>query len=225
MISHHLLAAVRSKIRAVICINKQPSIIASVILRRNITTSSLACRQAVVKREEHFLKKDNIPPGFNIIYRAPMEYYLSACNFITSFSFLALGSVSAFTYSKDFQHILAPFEMEYASLTANETDLLYFLGFFLLINVVIRVVINRYPLRIYRNDKEYLAIFEGQIPLITKTLQFQRGDVAAVPLGGVLPWQESRYKINDKHVLLLDEYFKTPSELNIMMMNDKSGEA
>uniref|UniRef100_A0AAG5DFD9 Uncharacterized protein n=1 Tax=Anopheles atroparvus TaxID=41427 RepID=A0AAG5DFD9_ANOAO len=150
---------------------------------------------------------------------------LAACNFITSFSFLALGSVSAFTYSKDFQHILAPFEMEYASLTANETDLLYFLGFFLLINVVIRVVINRYPLRIYRNDKEYLAIFEGQIPLITKTLQFQRGDVAAVPLGGVLPWQESRYKINDKHVLLLDEYFKTPSELNIMMMNDKSGEA
>ncbi|KFB48426.1 AGAP004983-PA-like protein [Anopheles sinensis] len=151
-------------------------------------------------------------------------FFISACNFITSFSFVALGGICAFSYLKDFHHIVVPFEIEYASLTANETDLLYFLGFFLLINVVIRVVINRYPLRIYRNDKEYLAIFEGQIPLLTKALPFKRGDVVPVPPGGILPWQESRYKVNDKPVLLLDEYFKTPSELNIMMMNDKSSE-
>ncbi|XP_035786684.1 uncharacterized protein LOC118463872 isoform X2 [Anopheles albimanus] len=31
----------------------------------------------VTKREKYFLQKDEIPSGFAIIYRAPMEYYIS----------------------------------------------------------------------------------------------------------------------------------------------------
>lgn len=54
---------------------------------------------------------------------------------------------------------MVPFEIEYATLTANETDLLYFLGFFFLINAVIRVMVNRYPLRIYRNDKQCVDVW------------------------------------------------------------------
>uniref|UniRef100_A0A182M781 Uncharacterized protein n=1 Tax=Anopheles culicifacies TaxID=139723 RepID=A0A182M781_9DIPT len=140
-----------------------------------------------------------------------------ACNIVTSFSFLAISGISAFTFLKDFHNIVVPFEVEFATLTANETDLVYFLGFFLLVNVVIRIMINRYPLRIYRNGKQYLAVFEGQLPLVTKQLNFQQGDLTPVPPGGVLPWQESRYKINDKQVLLLEDYFRTPSEITAMM--------
>uniref|UniRef100_A0A182N1W8 Uncharacterized protein n=1 Tax=Anopheles dirus TaxID=7168 RepID=A0A182N1W8_9DIPT len=129
-----------------------------------------------------------------------------------------MGGICAFSYLKDFQHIVVPFEIEYATLTANETDLLYFLGFFFLTNVVIRIMVNQYPLRIYKNEKKYVAVFEGQIPLLSKQLPFQQGDVVPVPPGGVLPWQDSRYKINDKKVLLLEDYFRTPSELNAMMI-------
>uniref|UniRef100_A0A3F2YTY6 Uncharacterized protein n=1 Tax=Anopheles christyi TaxID=43041 RepID=A0A3F2YTY6_9DIPT len=222
MILQHLVHQLPNKAWAMFCMSKRPSIIISTVIQRNLSTSSVLCRKAVIKREEYFLKKDNIPAGFNIIYRAPMENYLTACNIVTSFSFLAMGGICAFTYLKDFHHIVVPFEIEYATLTANETDLLYFLGFFFLINSVIRVMVNRYPLRIYRNDKQYLAVFEGQIPLVKKQFGFQQGDVTPVPPGGVLPWQESRYKINDKKVLLLEDYFRTPSELNVMMMSEKS---
>uniref|UniRef100_A0A182T1S8 Uncharacterized protein n=1 Tax=Anopheles maculatus TaxID=74869 RepID=A0A182T1S8_9DIPT len=125
---------------------------------------------------------------------------------------------------KDFHNIVVPFEIEFATLTANETDLLYFLGFFFLINIVIRIMVNRYPLRIYQNGKQYLAVFEGQIPTITKQVEFKQGDVAPVPPGGVLPWQDARYKINDKQVLLLEDYFRTPSDMTVMMMPPKSND-
>ncbi|XP_053674092.1 uncharacterized protein LOC128724391 [Anopheles nili] len=224
MLSHHLVQNLKNKICPLFYLSRKSVFVTPPAFRRSFTTSDVLYRKAVVKREDYFLKKDNIPPGFNIIYRAPMEYYLTACNIVTSFSFAALGSFCVYTYWNDFRHIVVPFEIEHATLTANETDLLYFLGFFLLINVVIRVVINRYPLRIYRNDKKYLAVFEGQIPLITKKFNFQRGDVAPVPLGGILPWQESRYKINDKNVLLLEDYFRAPSELVAMMSPQKADE-
>ncbi|XP_058064633.1 uncharacterized protein LOC131214271 isoform X1 [Anopheles bellator] len=151
-----------------------------------------------------------------------MEYYLTACNYMTTFSFITVGGISAFTYIKNFHDIVVPFQIEYATLTTNETDLLYFLGFFSFINILIRVAINRYPLRIYRKEKQYLAMFEGKIPLTYKKLKFYQGDVVPVPPGGMLPWQESRYKIKDKHVLLLDEYFRSPSELNTMMIRNKT---
>ncbi|EDO63992.1 AGAP004983-PA [Anopheles gambiae str. PEST] len=221
MILQHLGHSLRTKAWPILCLSKRPSSITSPTIQRTLSTSSVLFRKAVIKREEYFLKKDNIPAGFSIVYRAPMENYLTTCNIVTSFSFLAIGGICAFTYLKDFHHIVVPFEIEYATLTANETDLLYFLGFFFLINAVIRVMVNRYPLRIYRNDKQYIAVFEGQIPLVTKQFSFQQGEVTPVPPGGVLPWQESRYKINDKKVLLLEDYFRTPSELNAMMMTEK----
>uniref|UniRef100_A0A2Y9D1T3 Uncharacterized protein n=1 Tax=Anopheles funestus TaxID=62324 RepID=A0A2Y9D1T3_ANOFN len=222
MIVQHLIHHFRNKVHPILSASKQPALISSPIIRRMLSTSSVVCRKAVIKREEFFLKKDNIPAGFNIIYRAPMQHYLSACNIVTSFSFLAISGISAFTFLKDFHNIVVPFEIEFATLTANETDLLYFLGFFLLVNVVIRIMVNRYPLRIYRNGKQYLAVFEGQLPMATKQLNFQQGDVVPVPPGGVLPWQDSRYKINDKQVLLLEDYFRTPSEITAMMMPQTS---
>ncbi|ETN65644.1 hypothetical protein AND_002581 [Anopheles darlingi] len=185
--------------------------------RGTIYTSPPMNGRDVTKREKYFLQKDKIPLGFTIIYRAPMEYYLSACNIATSFSFLALVGMSAFSFSEYFRNVTVPFQMEYATLTTNENDLFFFVGFFFLINVIIRIVINRYPLRIYRRENQYIAVFEGQIPLGIRMLQYRRGDVVVVPPSGILPWQDARYKINGNKVLLLNEYFRTPSELNIML--------
>ncbi|XP_050092887.1 uncharacterized protein LOC126575910 [Anopheles aquasalis] len=186
-------------------------------VRRTVYTNSPKNRSDVTKREKYFLQKDEIPLGFAIIYRAPMEYYLSACNIATSFSFLAMAGMSVFSILEDFRNVMLPFQMEYATLTTNEKDLLLFVGFFFLVNVIIRIVINRYPLRIYRQKKQYIAVFEGQIPLGKRMLKFHRGDVTVVPRSGILPWQDARYKINSNKVLLLNEYFRSPSELNIML--------
>ncbi|XP_035911266.1 uncharacterized protein LOC118511829 [Anopheles stephensi] len=224
MILQHLMHHVRSQLHPILRVSRQTSSITPAVVQRFLSTSSVACRKAVMKREEYFLKKDKIPAGFNIIYRAPMQHYLSACNIVTSFSFLAISGISALTFVKDFHNIVVPFEIEFATLTANETDLLYFLGFFFLVNAVIRIMVNRYPLRIYQNGKQYLAVFEGQIPTVTKQLEFKQGEVTPVPPSGVLPWQDARFKINDKQVLLLEDYFRTPSDMTVMMMPPKTNE-
>ncbi|KAL1381019.1 hypothetical protein pipiens_013768 [Culex pipiens pipiens] len=114
-----------------------------------------------------------------------------------------------------------PFDIEYGTLTANENDLMVFLGFFLFANVVIRLMVNRYTLRVYRNNEKYIAVFEGYLPFTRRHIQFKGGEVSAVPEGGILPWQDARYKINDKPVLLLDGNFRTPSELNAMMKHER----
>ncbi|EDS41016.1 conserved hypothetical protein [Culex quinquefasciatus] len=90
-----------------------------------------------------------------------------------------------------------------------------FLGFFLFANVVIRLMVNRYTLRVYRNNERVICPSRGA------HIQFKGGEVSAVPEGGILPWQDARYKINDKPVLLLDGNFRTPSELNAMMKHER----
>lgn len=121
-------------------------------------------------------------------------------------------------------------------LITNETELIYFAIGFVVINAALRIMVNRYPLRIYKNSGRlfriqelsisfflsflffrYLAVFESQIPLRKTKFEFLKGDVVSVPPTGVLPWRESRYKINNRNVLLLIDYFKAPSELFEMM--------
>jgi hypothetical protein len=64
----------------------------------------------------------------------------------------------------------------------------------------------------------YTAIFEGQVPFRKDKLEFLQGAVKEVPPRGVLPWRESRFKINEnRQVIMLYESFRTPSELFIMM--------
>ncbi|XP_058460868.1 uncharacterized protein LOC131436261 isoform X2 [Malaya genurostris] len=195
--------------------------ISSLISFRPITSSSVLQTGLRSRKEERYRNKDKVPIDYRIIYRAPMEYYLSACSFITSFSFVAFGGITAYAYSHDYHTMPVPFNIEYGPLTANEQDLLLFLGFFLLANVAIRIIVNRYPLRIYRNNGNYLAIFEGTLPFTRKSMKFIKGDVSQVPEGGILPWQDARYTINKKQVLLFDNHFRTPSELNAMMTKNR----
>ncbi|EAT34236.1 AAEL013495-PA [Aedes aegypti] len=184
---------------------------------RPIATSFPPQQGPRTMKEERYRKKDNVPEEYRIIYRAPMEYYLSACNLATTFSFAAVAGITAYGYLHDYHTMSVPFEIDYGSLTVNENDLIIFLGFFFLANVMIRVMVNRYVLRIYRNEDDYIAIFEGRFPFTRRELRFKRGNVVPVPEGGIVPWQDARFKINDKNVLLLESHFRTPSELNNML--------
>ncbi|XP_058064635.1 uncharacterized protein LOC131214271 isoform X2 [Anopheles bellator] len=65
-------------------------------VKRKFQTSRTIPFKATIKREDFLLKKDGIPPGYGIIYRAPMEYYLTACNYMTTFSFITFHQ---YTYS------------------------------------------------------------------------------------------------------------------------------
>ncbi|XP_055608488.1 uncharacterized protein LOC129755831 [Uranotaenia lowii] len=185
-----------------------------------ISTTQTVSAAPRTMRAERYRIRDRVPEAFDIIYRAPMEYYLSACNIITSFSFVAFTGIASYTYLVNYNAVAVPFDIEFGNLTANENDLALFLGFFLLANVAIRMLVNRYALRIYRHDEKYIAIFEGNLPLTRRQYEFKKGDVVPVPEGGVLPWQDARYKINDKSVLILEHHFRTPAEFNAMLKSN-----
>lgn len=63
---------------------------------------------------------------------------------------------------------------------------------------------------------------EGQIPFSTRRLHFEKGDVAAARPYGILPWKDSWYNVRRQKILLLVDYFKSPSELHNMLVRDKS---
>uniref|UniRef100_A0A8D8H5H4 (northern house mosquito) hypothetical protein n=1 Tax=Culex pipiens TaxID=7175 RepID=A0A8D8H5H4_CULPI len=217
------LRAFRSSASRVLASLKQQNVVSAPCFLRIQPLSSTAARLASPKsmKEEHYRKKDKVPLDFRLVYRAPMEHYLAACNVISSFSFVAFAGISSYAYLQHFHTMAVPFDIEYGTLTANENDLMVFLGFFLFANVVIRLMVNRYTLRVYRKNEKYIAVFEGYLPFTRRQIQFKGGEVTAVPEGGILPWQDARYKINDKPVLLLDGNFRTPSELNAMMKHER----
>lgn len=70
----------------------------------------------------------------------------------------------------------------------------------------------------------YTAVFSSQLnPFKNIKLNFLSGDVSQVAVSGILPWRECNYLINNKKIILLPDYFKTPSELHKIMKIEKPG--
>lgn len=119
---------------------------------------SIQRRNLFVKtaREEKYRIKDQISEKFKLVYKAPMENYLSACNNVTSLSGVLLGTFLGIKYSFPNMDIAATAEVPYAAgvLVTTHNDLLYFTIGFIVINIALRVMVYRYPLRIYKNDSK-----------------------------------------------------------------------
>jgi hypothetical protein len=151
--------------------------------------------------------------------------YFLAANLITSISFASISLIAAQTYCIASGMVKIPFLIEYGGMVAiEEQHLGVFVTVFLLGNLAIRFIMNRYPLRIYKSHNDYTAILEGNVPLTKRQFQFKKGDVEPVVARDtpILPWNESLHKVKNKKLILLDDYFKTHSELYQMMDQDES---
>ncbi|TMW40516.1 hypothetical protein DOY81_014402 [Sarcophaga bullata] len=74
-------------------------------------------------------------------------------------------------------------------------------------------VIN-YPFR-------YLAVYHSQLPLDVSHHHFSRGEVQ--PVYYIFsPWNNATYKLGSKSSLVLEDYFKTPSEFFEMCEDDEN---
>lgn len=146
-----------------------------------------------------------------------MEYYLSFAKNFTTISLAFVFAGIGFRKYQNLSIIDASNFSKFGGLSANETDIMIMGAGFFLMAAVIRIFINRYPLRIYKRETDYVAIFEGQLPRMTKKLYYRKGDVIEQPPSGIMPWQDSRYKINGSKVIMLINYFKSPSELHQML--------
>uniref|UniRef100_A0A7G3A9F8 Putative conserved plasma membrane protein n=1 Tax=Lutzomyia longipalpis TaxID=7200 RepID=A0A7G3A9F8_LUTLO len=176
----------------------------------------------IIQRKKWNEKKirdmDKLPDDYTLIYRNPMYNYVTAVTYITSGSFLAIGIFAAHALitgelSFDAQNIE---DTVVGPLTSDITEVYIMGGFFILMNVILRITLNRFPLRIYRKGQEYLAIYTWRIPFRNVVLDFRQGDAVKVPERGIL-WKDSRYTIKGRKNILLSEYFKAPIELHTML--------
>ncbi|XP_023296513.2 uncharacterized protein LOC111679216 [Lucilia cuprina] len=168
------------------------------------------------EKEKRYLEKDRVPQNYQLIYRAPMESYVAWSMHVSTITASIIGTAAIYQYASN-QPILEPLD---TTLAMSSEDIYYFAFGFMAINAVMRFVVSMFPLRIYKDQEKYLAIYHSQLPMNIKQHQFKKGQVTAVYYN-FSPWNNATYKLGNKTSLLLEDYFKTPSEFHQMSENEE----
>ncbi|XP_059609221.1 uncharacterized protein LOC132256724 [Phlebotomus argentipes] len=189
------------------------------------TSKTLGIFQHIQRKkwnEEKIRNMDKLPSHWTLIYRNPMYNYVSAMTWITTVSFTVIGIFLAHWLITGHYFLGTNEQIEAQELgpgTSNLSEVVVMCGFFIIFNGILRVTLNRFPLRIYQNGEKYLAIYTWKVPYRNEILEYSKGDVVQVPPRGML-WASLRYKIRGRKTILLYNYFRSPSDLHGMMHPD-----
>lgn len=172
-------------------------------------------------KEGTYRKFDQVPNGYSLIYRVTVDNYLRACKTISTVT--ALGCIGLLAYRQFF----APehpynFDLKIGPLVSSKNELYGFTAAFILLTVVIRVTIHRLPTRIYKDTNKYIAIFHETVPFVKHRLHFTAGQVRPAPETGFLPWKDSRFYLNSRRCILIQDCFRAHVELDAMMRSPKT---
>uniref|UniRef100_A0A1A9WK29 Uncharacterized protein n=1 Tax=Glossina brevipalpis TaxID=37001 RepID=A0A1A9WK29_9MUSC len=169
-----------------------------------------------VEKENNFKRLDRVPENYQLVYYAPLESYVVwpiHLSTITA-SLVTLAGIYQYVYN------LPIVETTQHTLVLEKDDIYYFAAGFIAINAAIRWVISKFPLRIYKNAENYLAIYKEQLPGLQSQHPFKRGEVKKVNYM-FNPWNNATYKLASYTSLLLPDYFKTPSEFHQMFVSEE----
>lgn len=168
--------------------------------------------------EEKYRKKDNVSSDYSLIYRAPMINYIKVAQAACTSSPLVLCGL--FTANYYFSENLFAEVDSYHGMLLDQTDTMFFLPGYVIFNLVIYLFISKCALRVYSSKNHgYKTIFQGLLPWSTKELNFKKGDIVRKPSFNFLPWKDCQYRIGRKKVILLEQYFRRPVDLDNMFKN------
>ncbi|XP_075165629.1 uncharacterized protein LOC142238024 [Haematobia irritans] len=173
-------------------------------------------------KEQQYQEKDKVPSNHQLIYRAPMESYVAWSMNVSSLTATIIGAAAIYQFSSN--QPLLDASVTQTTLVMHTEDIYYFALGFLAINAVLRLVVSKFPLRIYKNDGKYLAVYHSQLPGAVSHHHFNQGDVKEVTYF-FSPWNGATYKLGRKTSLLLEEYFKTPVEFQQLLTKPKKDES
>jgi hypothetical protein len=177
------------------------------------------------KAEAKYKSADKVPSEYKLIYRAPMLSYVTVAQMTSSFSILALCVAGAYKYIAD------PISIFPLTVKLDELNKLGDIDFsdnpflvggvFIIFNVGIGAVTLRYPLRIYHHEESssYICVMNRFLPFITKNITFHAGDVRRhIPyMSFLLPWKNALFKVGNRTMLIMENNFRTPADLNTML--------
>ncbi|KAG4067488.1 hypothetical protein HA402_002765 [Bradysia odoriphaga] len=171
-----------------------------------------------MKNEQKYKTMDKIDPKFELIYRAPFEYMTAFCQHVPTFSLLTISSVYAYKIASGMHAIEPDAQLIIGPYMSDGSDLFVICAAFYAMNLALLYFVRKYPLRIYKSENEYRAIFEGFLPFRPRQWSFKQGDMCKTK--SILPWDECMYKINDKKLLVFSHHFKKPVHFNDMLKKE-----
>ncbi|XP_041973917.1 uncharacterized protein LOC121729460 [Aricia agestis] len=175
--------------------------------------------------EERYRQRDGMSRRWNLIYKAPMEGTLKYTSSYLTFSTVsvALGSLYYAAFMFDPLTMNDPVVVgDNVVIVSDITEAGIYLGAFFLFHTAIKVLLSKYVVRMYKDGDNYVAIFNGHWHNQIKKHKFHLNEFEKLNPTYVVTWGDARYGLGKKHGILLDNYFKTPEYLNILLYKRKT---
>ncbi|XP_023289801.1 uncharacterized protein LOC111674305 [Orussus abietinus] len=158
-------------------------------------------------------QRDGISTDSILIYNSPYQkfflftYYSSTVVLIGGLSYLY------WTWDK-FRAVEYP-KRNFKNVVVNsESQILTCLISFTCINIILRFLSLRCPLRVYfcPKSQKYVLILLDQLPMRRKTLEASQKFIKRVT-PSIVPFSKTQYVINGKNYYLFDNFFRTSADL------------
>ncbi|XP_038208868.1 uncharacterized protein LOC119830084 [Zerene cesonia] len=175
--------------------------------------------------QDKWRETDGMSKNWELVYKAPMD---NAINFTSAYltlssSIIATSALYYTTFVFDYEAINDPLIWGDGIIVANNaTEFIVYLTSFFLFHIAIKVLLNKYVLRLYQNDDNYVAVFRGHWYNYTFKHKFHLNDFKKLSPTFVVSWGNARYDLGKKHGILLENYFKTPEHLNYLLFKRKN---
>ncbi|XP_017774712.1 PREDICTED: uncharacterized protein LOC108561341 [Nicrophorus vespilloides] len=170
--------------------------------------------------EEKYRAIDGMPQSYTLIYRNMLEKYLRIGQFASTFSLLSIGALVIYK-QKDLADAKINMSFWEESPKAIKNEMSLYVVALMVIAVGLQLASAKMPLRIYRCKEKYIFVSYTNIPLnITKYSEVS-SNISKLPADGIVPWKNSLYEVGNKsRIILVENYFRTPAELNEMLGDD-----
>ncbi|KAJ2946599.1 hypothetical protein O0L34_g12655 [Tuta absoluta] len=178
--------------------------------------------------QDGWRERDGVSKRFQLIYKAPMEKLLNFATAYLTFSTATIGSLGAYYAAFVFDRTTmdAPVVLGEDIVIANSgLECFSYLGAFVAFHVVVKVLLSKYVIRLYKDGDNYVAVFRGHWYNSILKHEFHLKDVQKLQPTLVITWGDARFSVGGKHAVLLSDYFKTPEYYNNLVYKKSSKES
>ncbi|KAF4517759.1 hypothetical protein B566_EDAN002964 [Ephemera danica] len=177
---------------------------------------------SVSKSETRLRLQDELPESHRLVYKGPMNNYAVVAHAASTGSFLGFGALATWKIAT-LAVIGAPIStLLYEQLAVfSPLEVGCTLTAFFLANISLWLVSSRCVLRIYTDQQtkpSYHCVMIGSLPMMTQRFKFGPGELKeATGLVRKFPWRHCCFQVGSKNLVLLEQYFRTPADLQHML--------
>ncbi|XP_063373295.1 uncharacterized protein LOC134661240 [Cydia amplana] len=176
-----------------------------------------------LEAQSKWQEKDGVSKRWQLIYKAPMDTQL---NYTTTYLTLSTVAVTAggvyYAAMFDKSTLNEPVVVGTDVVIANSpTECLVYLGAFVAFHIMLKVLLNKYVLRLYQDGDNYIAVFRGHMFNTIFKHKFHLKEFKKLRPTIFVSWGDARFDLGNKHGIILENYFKTPEHFNYLLYKNQ----